>query len=877
MARLLLWVWARRVPLSHRERWIDEWDAELSVLEARVSARSIGVRWWTTTRFALGAGRHASQLARLYPSHSTETMMMTTMGQDLRFALRSFARTPGFTIVAVLTLALGIGATTTMFSVLDGVLLRPLPYDDPQELVMVGSTSQRFPGLAPVSPGDFIDWRERNTTFSHMIATEWITLDLVDSDRPTRISSAAVSHGFFEMLGAVPLLGRGIAPEDEMDGSEPIVVLSHRLWQQRYGGDPSIVGRRIETADRIFTVAGVMPESFVHPDALWSEDVEIWLPTSQSGSNMTTRGGRFLQVMGRLSPSASVFTARQEMSAIATALEEEYPRNAGRQTLIEPLRSQTIGDVGQALSLLMGAVAMLLLIACVNVANLFMARAADRGREMAVRTAMGAAGSRIRAQLLTEGVALSLSGGVAGIGLAYLGVASFRAVNPVGIPRIEAVVVDARILAFAFLISVVTGIAFALAPAMRMVGTDALTALRDGARTGTGVAGARFRNTLVMAELALAVVLLVGAGLFVNSFLRLQNVDPGFDPTDVVAMSISLNDGYETSEQGALFFGQLLERIEALPGVSATTYASSLPLAGDRYLTGLNIEGREIDPANPDAAEYVIASPGYFSTLDIDIVAGREFTELDDAGAELTTIVNEAFVRRYWPGQDPLGKRFAMGRTDPEWFTVVGVSGDVHRVDLTSPIEPEVYFSALQRAVENAQVVARTDGSNAATVDAMRAAVTEMDGTLPVEFNTLEGYIAASVNQPQFYTQLFTLFALAALLLAAVGVYGTMSYTVGQRTREMGIRLALGAEASTVTAMVVRQGAVIAIVGLVVGLVGAGLTARVLESFLFGVGTHDPVTYAAGALFLGATAMAACWIPARRAGKADPMGALRTE
>lgn len=496
---------------------------------------------------------------------------------------------------------------------------------------------------------------------------------------------------------------------------------------------------------------------------------------------------------------------------------------------------------------------------------------------MAVRTALGAADGRIRAQLLTEGVALSLAGGAAGIVLAYMGVGVFRALNPGGIPRIDAVVVDARILAFAFIVSVVTGIAFALAPALRAAGPSALTALRDGARSGTGVAGVRFRNTLVAAELALAVVLLVGAGLFVNSFLRLQNVDPGFDPADVVAMSVTLNDRYETSEERTLFHDGFLERVAALPGVSATAYASALPLAGDRYLTALNIEGREVDASNPDVAEYTMVGADYFAALRIEIAAGRAFTVLDDAGAARVAVVNEAFVRRYWPGEEPVGRRFAMGRTDPEWYTVVGVAEDVHRVDLTSPIEPEIYFSAPQWGVETAQVVARTDGRNGSTIEAMRAAVAEMDPTLPVEFETMEGYVSATVNQPQFYTQLFSVFAFTALLLAAVGVYGTMSYTVGQRTREMGIRLALGAEASAVTAMVVRQGAAIAIGGLIVGLLGAGTLARLLESFLFGVGAHDPVTYAAGALFLGTTAMLACWIPARRAGRADPMGALRAD
>ena len=524
----------------------------------------------------------------------------------------------------------------------------------------------------------------------------------------------------------------------------------------------------------------------------------------------------------------------------------------------------------------MGAVGMLLLIACVNVANLFMARATARGREMAVRTAIGAGRARIRAQLLTEGVALSLVGGVAGVLIAFAGVSAFRSVNPVGIPRIGEVTVDARVLAFALVVSVLTGVGFALAPALKLGSPQALASLRDGARTGGG-AGTRVRNTLVVVEIALAVVLMVGAGLFVNSFLRLQSVDPGFDARDAVTMAVTLNAGYETSEQRITFFRQLEERIESIRDVSGAAYTSALPLAGDRYLTGINIEGREADPSNPDVAEYSMVSPGYFATMGVEMVAGREFDDRDDGASDMVVVVNEAFVRQYWPGEEPLGRRIARGRREPTWYTVVGVSEDVNRRGLAEPATAEIYFSSLQSGVQNAQVVARTGGDTETTVAAIRSIVRELDANVPVEFNTLESYVEASVDQPQFYTQLFSAFALVALVLAGVGVYGTMSYTVGQRTREMGIRLALGARASEVTALVAREGLAVAVVGLAIGLVGAAAGARLLESFLFGVGVRDPLTYALGSLFLGGVAVAACWIPARRAGRADPVGALRME
>ena len=549
----------------------------------------------------------------------------------------------------------------------------------------------------------------------------------------------------------------------------------------------------------------------------------------------------------------------------------------GRETLIEPLQSETIGDVGQALALLMGAVGMLLLIACVNVANLFMARAADRGREIAVRVAMGAGRARIRAQLLTEGVVLSLGGGLAGVGLAYMGVSAFRTINPAGIPRVESVTVDARIMGFAFVVSVLTGIAFALAPAVRLVRPGALSALRDGARSGGGAGAGRFRNTLVAVEMGLAVVLMVGAGLFVNSFLRLQSVDPGFDSENAVTMAMSLNGGYADTEQQVTFFRQLTERVEAMGGVQSAAYTSALPLAGNRYLTGIAFHGRESDPSNPDVAEYSTTSPGFFATMGIDVVAGREFNALDDAASQRVMMVNEAFVRRYWPGEDPIGGQVSMSRREPVWHDVVGVVADVNRQGLDEPATPEMYLSPLQSGITDAQVVARTDGDIAGTVAGMRLIVRDLDGTLPVEFSTIENYVQESVNQPQFYTQLFSVFALVALVLAGVGVYGTMSYTVGQRTRELGIRLALGAEAGDVTAMVARQGLRVAVIGLVLGLIAAASGAQVLESFLFGVSARDPLTYAAGSLFLGVVAVAACWIPARRAGRADPMQALRME
>ena len=582
--------------------------------------------------------------------------MLGTFVRDFKFAVRSLSRARGFTAIAVLTLALGIGATTTMFSVLDGVLLRPLPYPDADRLVLIGSSSQRFPGLAPVSPADFRDWREQSNTLAEMVATEAWTLDLTDGDSPARVAGAAVSAGFFQLLGTPPLLGRGIEQADDLPGAEPVVVLSHGLWERRYGSDPSIVGGRIITADRTFTVAGVMPPSFVHPEALWSDGVELWLPTAQTGSDMETRNGRFLQVMGRLAPGSSLFQARQEMTAIAHRLAEEYPQNVGREALLEPLQSETVGDVGQALLLLMGAVAMLLLVACVNVANLFLVRAMGRRREIAVRSALGAGTARLRSQLLAEGVALSSLGGSAGVLLAYVGVRAFRAIDPGGIPRVADVLVDGRVLGFAVLVSLLTGVAFAMAPALRMGRSGDVEALKEGGRGGgDGRSGKRYRHLLVAVELGLAVVLTVGAGLFVNSFLRLRNVDPGFDVDGSVTMSLNLHAGYGTPEEQLTFFQQLTERLESIPESNGSAYTSSLPFGGDRWITGIRFEDREVDPANRDAAEYSMVSPGFFTTMGIDVVAGREFGAPDDVSAEPVGPRQRGFRRPVLARQRPPG------------------------------------------------------------------------------------------------------------------------------------------------------------------------------------------------------------------------------
>lgn len=804
---------------------------------------------------------------------------MAPLFADIRYAVRSFGRTPGLTAVVVLTLALGIGMTTAIFSVVDGVLLKPLPYPAADRLVMVGESSSRFPGLGPVNPLDFFDWRERNTVFSHLSAVDSYTFDLVDGDEPERVQGAAVSHEFFDLLAVPPVLGRTFRAEDDVVNGERVVVLSHDLWQRRFGGDPDVLGRRLFTTDHAYTVIGVMPDGFRHPEAFWASDIELWMPLSFIDNPLDTRGARYLQTIGRLRDGVSIAQARQDMDVISTALAELYVENAERAALIAPLRDETVGDTGQSLYTLLGAVGLLLVIACVNVANLLLARATGRRREIALRGALGAGAGRLYRQLLTEGVVLSLAGGAGGLALAVGAVQAFRVLHPDGMPRAAEVAIDLRALAFAVVISVATGIVFALAPAFRLTRTDVARALQEGGeRGGEGGAGGRLRHALVSGEMALAVMLVVGAGLFATSFVNLRSVDPGFDPADVATLSIALNNSYDTPERQITFFEQLAERVRAIPGVQAAAYSSSLPFGGDRWITSFRIEGRESNPGSPDVAEYSRVSPGFFRTLAIEVVEGREFLATDDLGHDRVAIVNETFARTYWPGESAVGQRLGMGRgSGIVWYTVVGVAHDIQRRGLDQNAEPEFFVSVLQRSTVTAQMVVRVVGRPGSVVDAMRSEAWALDGQLPLTFDSMERLVGNAVSRPRFQTALLGVFATVALVLAGVGVFGTMSYSVGQREREIGIRMALGAPATEVVRMVGRQALAITAAGLGAGVLGALALSRAIEGMLFGVSARDAGTYLLATGFLGVTALVAAYLPAWRAGKSDPLAALRTD
>jgi len=877
VARVIVALAARLLPVGRRTEWRNEWLAEMWHVERRQD--SVFQRTVASLQFAAGSVSHAITLRRLErnPHQRPRSYPMQSLVRDIRHAFRAFRRTPGFVAVIVLTTALGVGATTAVFSVVDGVIFRKLSYANADELVLIGSTSTRFPGLAPVNPMDFFDWRRENTVFSHLSAVDGYTFDLIDGEEPVRIGGAAVTEEFFDLLGAGALLGRTFRPGDDVAGGERIVVLSHDLWRRRFGADSSVIGRRIFTADQAYTVIGVMPPGFRHPEAFWSNDVELWMPLSFIDNPLTSRGPRFLQVVGRLGPGVTIADARTEMNAIGHRLAALYPQNADRLPLIEPLHAETVGDVGSSLFLLLGAVGLLLLIACVNIANLLLARATVRSREMSLRRALGASAIRIYQQLVIEGVVLALAGGILGIVLSFGAVRLFQRGDPVGLPRIADVAVDLRVLGFAVTVSAAVGLLFTLVPALRLARSKTLLILERNSLAVHGTSRVLLRHVLVSVELALAVMLVIGAGLFSKSFANLRAVDPGFDPDGAITLTVDLSDAYDTADRRMQHLEAMAARFREIPGVRAVAYASSLPFTGDRWITGFRIEGRERSQ-DPQVAVYSRVSPGFFATMGMRLVDGRDFTPTDVIGQPDVIVVNEAFAREYLAGTNVIGSRVATrGMNSDAWYTVVGVVGDVSRNRLNEPADPEFYLSALQRSTETAQFVVRTANDREGVIAALRNRAWELDSHMPLLFDSMEQALGAAVSRPRFLALLMVGFASLALFLAALGVYGTVSYVVGRRHRELGIRMALGASRGEVVRMVVRQAAVVTTVGLAVGVVASVTVGRLVEGLLFGVGGHDVSTYVEATLFLTAVALTASFIPARRAARNDPVAALRTE
>jgi putative ABC transport system permease protein len=802
---------------------------------------------------------------------------MEVIFKDMRYALRMLIKSPGFAAVAVLTLAIGIGANTAIFSVVNSVLLRPLPFRDPDRLVMLYENNQtKGHTRVPVAAPNYIDWRNQNQIFEQM-AANWVTsFNLASGGDPERLRGARVSAGFFEMLGVQPIRGRVFSAEEDQPGRDNVVLASYGLWQRRFGADPGIIGKTVKLNGQDYTLIGVMPHGFQFP-----EQAELWTPAAFNNDSLSNRGGHFIYVLGRLKQGATLGQAQGEMATIARRLEQQYPDfNEGWGVDIVPLHEMLVGDMKQTLLVLLAAVGFVLLIACSNVANLLLARATSRHKEIAIRSALGATRLHLIRQLLTESLMLALLGGGLGLLLALWGVDLLVSINPDNIPRIQEIGVDRWVLGFTLLLSVFTGLAFGLVPAIQSSRLDLTESLKDSGRNLTASARHRVRSLLVITEVALALVLLIGAGLMIKSFYGLLQVRPGFNPEKLLTMEISLRGtNYSESDKRAEFFRNVLERVKNQPGVESAGVTASLPLSRNEHMYGLIMEGQSnTASATLPTSSYAAVSADYFSTMGIPLVKGRYFTEQDNKSGRRVAIINEALARRYFPNEDPIGKRLEITNGPPAQREIVGVVGDVKQSGLDKDVTAQIYEPYLQQPYSTMSLVVRGSGSPASLTGAVRSQVQVVDRDQPISnIKTMEQLVADSVAQPRLSMFLLGIFAAVALLLSAVGIYGVMSYSVFQRTHEIGIRMALGAQARDVLRMIVGQGMSLALIGVGLGLTAAFVLMRIMSSLLYQVSATDPSTFVAISFLLTGVAFLACYIPARRATRVDPMIALRNE
>ncbi|MEK6299557.1 MAG: ABC transporter permease [Acidobacteriota bacterium] len=818
---------------------------------------------------------------------------METFLHDLRYGSRMLLKRPGFTAVAVLALALGIGANSAIFSVVNGVVLRALPYKDPEALMMVWNRRPLLQAQAgmnefPVSAADFVEWRDQNQVFEQIAAFHTQPFNITGAGEPEFLGGVRSSAGLFSLLGVEAKLGRTFLPEEDQPGAGHVVILSPGLWERRFGSDPQIIGQKLTLNDEPYTVIGVMPPGFQFPRKgempagyQFPRQADLYTPLAWTPAQVGNRGRNFLAVVGRLKPQVGIAQAQAGMHEIAERLTQQYPQfNSNKEVFIVPLHQQVIGKVRTALLVLLGAVAFVLLIACANVANLLLARAASRQKEIAIRTALGASRWRVIRQLLTESVLLSLAGGTLGLLLAMWGIDLLLAISPANLPRVDAIGVDGRVFGFTLAISLLTGIVFGLVPAIQASKPDVNEALKEGGRASS-VSHNRFRGALVVSEVALSLVLLIGAGLMIRSFVRLLNSSPGLDPENVLTLDVGLPRTKYTGPQQVAFFQQVIERLRALPGVKSAGAVYPLPLSGAEEGMGFGIEGRaDSAPGERYNAGPRWVSPGYFNTMGIALMKGRELSERDGGDSPRVLLINEAMAARYFPDEDPIGKRVAFDQVNnaPNWREIVGVVGDVKHSAMDSDPKPEMYFPFTQYPSFFMTLVVRTSGDPLNLVAAARSEVLAVEKNQPISnVHTMEELLSNSIAQRRFNMLLLSVFAGVALLLAAVGIYGVMSYSVAQRTHELGVRMALGARTSHVLALVVKQGMTLALIGVGIGLAASFALTRVMASLLYGVSATDPLTFSVIALVLASVAFLACYLPARRATKVDPMVALRYE
>jgi putative ABC transport system permease protein len=809
---------------------------------------------------------------------------MRTLFQDIKFGCRALAKNPGFTAVAVLALALGVGANSAIFSVVNATLLNPLPFPEEGQLLRLGEGTrggQGAPERGSFSYPDYKDVQAQTRTLAHVSAYLNSGSMLTDEGlEQERVYGADVPPEYFDVLGVKPQLGRVFTAEEDRPDSG-VVVISHGLWQRRFGGRPDVIGQQLRMRSTPATVIGVMPKGFEYPFRADRQD--FWEPLNDRPiPDREQRDNHSYYVIGRMKPGVTVGQANAELDTISRRLEQQYPdSNAAVVVAGASMHEELTRDVRPALLILLGAVGLVLLIACANVANLLLARAAGRQKEMAIRAALGASRWRVVRQLLVESLLLALAGGALGLLLALWGTDLLVAAGPADIPRVSQAGLDARVLAFTLIVSVATGIFFGLVPALQASRPDLTGALKEGSRGSTeGLRRNRFRSALVVAEVAVSLVLLIGAGLLMRSFVRLLQTDPGFDPARVVALDIPLGrQRYDTPEKQDSFFAQLLSRARAVPNVEAAGVVNNLPFGNSVDQLQFDIEGRPpFPPGAKPQAHYTVVSPGYFDALKIPLRSGRMLTEHDDARSPNVTLISEAFARKFFAGENPVGQRIMPDESVPP-LEIVGVVGDARRTSLASEAEPEFYVPFGQAAQRRMNLVVRAGaGDPLALTSSLRGAVAELDKEQLIwQTRTLDQMVAASVAGRRFNMTLLGLFAGVAMLLAALGLYGVMAYSVTRRTHEIGVRMALGARGSDVLRMVVGQGMRLALLGVAVGLAAAFAVTRVLASLLYGVTTTDPLTYAGLAALLASVAFLASYLPARRATKVDPMEALRYE
>jgi putative ABC transport system permease protein len=803
--------------------------------------------------------------------------MFTSLLRDLRYALRTLVRNPGFTCVSILALALGIGANSAIFTVVNSVLLQPLRFQKPEQLIVVRERNLKggFPQFS-VSPGNYLDFRDHNHAFSGMAAFGRQGLNLSGGAEPERLQGARITANFFDVLGRRPALGRSFTEPEAQLGSHHVILISFGLWQRHFSGRPDAIGQTLKLNDELYTVVGVMPSDFDFPSR-----AQIWTPMAMNLENWQQRGGHYLGVIGRLKEGSSLTAAQADLNTIAAVAEQNFPNsNAGWDTTLSSLQESVVGRIRPAMLTLAASVGFVLLIACVNLANLLLSRSAARRREFGIRSSLGAGKGRLVRQLLTESVLLACLGAVAGLAFAWSGTRLLVNLSPTILPRASEIVIDGRVLGFTALIAVATGILFGLAPAISLSKTDLASALREGGRgNALGFRRNRLRSALVVGEVALALVLLSGAGLLMRSFYQLQSIEPGFDSRGVLTFRTNLpGSKYKTDEQQAAFYTRALDRIRALPGVSVAGGAQIFPLAGDDYILSFVQIGKPPVPVgNQPSAAYYAATPGYFSALRIPIKRGRDFDERDTSSAPPVAIISEGMARQFYANEDPIGQHIQVGNGSKA-AEIVGIAGDVRDQTLEVKGRATVYEPAAQVPFGSMYFAVRTKNEPEILISGIRNAIHSLDPELPVDaIGTVDALVSTSLSQRRFAMVLMAVFASLALVLAMVGIYGVISYAVTQATKEIGIRMALGAQRASVVRMVVGYASLLVTSGLAIGIAASLGVGRMIASQLFEVKPTDPATYAAVALTLLATGLLSCAIPAFRATRVDPLVALRDE